>query len=336
MSDISRNEGKVFAMPAKMTVRVTMVAAMAIAIGLTICLATPFQAHAAELQAASGDELTSQSTFSTQATVHKIKTAADWHKIGTYSGGTFKVVSDIKLKKLNQYLSITKNKKYVIDLNGHKVQTTYSGDQVEKRSAPLEISQGTVVIKDSSKKKKGVFRGTEGVTVLVEKSAKFYLKSGTINNDFLDYNNTACSAIMAVGTSKVYLNGGNVTGIVHGVFATDSTSVNTTGVGTKTYPYIRGKDGCGIGVASTNVSLTLNGGSFGTAATPDSGGWTQSGWYPVLDTAGSSLKTAAGCKYVDSNGDTVDITTTLFGMSKRLTTNVKSPDGYYTVYVVKA
>ncbi len=316
--------------------RALMVAAMIMAIGLVICLVAPIQADAAELQAAQGDALTPQSTFSTQAKVHKIKTAADWHKIGTYSGGTFKVVNDIKLKKLNQYLSITKNEKYVIDLNGHKVQTTYSGDQVEKRSAPLEISNGTVVIKDSSKKKKGVFRSTEGATVLVEKSAKFYLKGGTINNDFLDYNNIACSAIMAVGTSKVNLNGGNVTGIVHGVFASDSASISTTGVGTKTYPYIRGKDGCGIGVGSENVKLTLKGGSFGTAATPDIGGWTQSGWYPVLDTAGNSLKTAKGCKYVDSNGDTVEITTTLFGMSKRLTTDVKSPDGYYTVYVVKA
>lgn len=325
-------------MQAKMTLsaRALTVAAMIMVIGLAICLVGPTQAQAAELQAAPGDSLASQSTLSSQAKVYKINTAADWHRIGTYSGGTFKVMKDIKLKKLSQYLSIAKNAKYVIDLNGHKVQTTYSGDQVEKRSAPLEISKGTVVIKDSSKKNKGVFRGTEGVTVLVEKSAKFYLKSGTINNDFLDYNNVACSAIMAVDTSSVFLNGGNVTGIVHGVFATDSASIKTTGVGANTYPYVRGKDGCGIGVGSANVTLTLKGGSFGTAATPDSGSWVMSGWYPVLDSTGNSLKTAKGCKYVDSNGDEVPITTTLYGMSKRLTTNVKSADGYYTVYVVKA
>ena len=315
--------------------------AIATALCLALCIALPAPALATGYQA--GSVTTQGKTVATKAKkkakVHKIRTAAQWHNISKYKGGTFKIMKNIKLSNKKYYLSITKNKKYTIDLNGKKVYTTYKGKTYKKRSAPLEMTKGTLVIKDSTARKAGILRGTEAATVCIGGKAKLYLKSGTINNDFLNTQSTSATALLVYGNAAAHLNGGAVVGIVHGVSVTEKAKLYTTGAGTATYPYVRGTNGCGVLVGSKSATLSIGGGSFGTKAAPDWFEWRQSGWYPVLAVGSTVLKQASGLKYVDAKNNTVGITSAFAvtsGLAKRLTTTVKAADGYYTIYTVKA
>ena len=305
--------------------------------------------------------------FSSQnayAKTYKIKTASDWAAIGKKKGGTFKLTKNIKLSKTSQYLTISKNKKYVIDLNGHKVYTTYAG--VEIRSVcPLVVSKGTVTLKDSSKKKKGVLYSTETAAVTLLGKAKFYHKSGMIVNDAVEFRSNMPSGIIMDGSSKCYLQGSaKVQSIGNGITMVGSASLSLTG-----HPMIRAGAnnfkgqfmhyGSGINIATPTCKLSIKGGNIGTKASTDTSlttitgtqNYIMSGDYPIYDKNGNTLKTAKGYQYVDAKGNVVSITNELdnivpggsafmqaltgSGGGKRLTTTTLSSDGYYTIYVVK-
>ena len=293
------------------------------------------------------------------AKVYKVKSASDWHNISKYKGGTFKVTKNIKLTSKKQYLTITKNKKYTIDLNGYKVSTTYAG--VELRTVcPLSVRAGTVTIK-SSKKNKGVLYSTETAAIIVSGKGKLYVKSGSIVDDAVEFRSDLTSAIMLSGNAKAYIQGNSkIQSIGNGIAVDGNAKLYVTG-----NPYIRAGAnnytgqfmhyGNGIVVTSRTATLSLKGGSIGTKAEPDAslgsvvGTYTyaMSANYPVLDMYGKVLKTAKGYKYVDANGNTVSIKgdnldsiypgllESLGYGEKRLTTAVLSSDGYYTIYVVK-
>ena len=328
--------------------------AIAVAACLTLCCALPSQAQAADLQTAQASS-TSKTLTTQKAKVCKIRTAAQWHNIGKYKGGTFKLMNNIALKSTSQYLTINRKYAYTIDLNGKKIATKYTGNA--KRSAPLVMKKGTVTVK-SSQKNKGVLYSTEFFAVDVL-GGKFYLESGSIVDDYVDFRNDACSAICVSNSAKCVLKGGKVRGVCNGVSVMDSASVYTQG--SKTSPYIRAGAhdstvafthfGSAINIASRTAKLSLKGGSLGTKADPDAPSYsvvgtyyyTQSGHYPVLDMYGQALKQAKGYKFIDPSGNDVPIrqdalNSTYPGASPKtmLETWTKSSDGYYTVYVTKS
>ncbi len=292
-----------------------------------------------------------------QAKTYKIKSAADWKNIGKKSGGTFKLTKDIRLSSTKQYLTISKNKKYTIDFNGHKVTDNGTGST----HCPLAIRKGTVILK-TSKKKGGVLYSKEWMTVTVSGKAKLYLKSGAIVNDTTEFRTGLASGIYLDGSAKCYLQGkGIVQSINNGVVMTGKSKLYLSGT-----PRIRGgylqtnmdftHYGSGILIYnSKNCTLSLKGGTVGTMATPDVsyGGldYTMSGSYPILDTEGQCLKLASGYKYLDYGGNQLAIdgsavdklyqyimkTTASSGLpgEKKVTTSVKDPEGFYTVFIIK-
>lgn len=292
------------------------------------------------------------------AKTYKIRTASDWKNIGKKNGGTFKLMKDIKLTSEKQYLTISKNKKYTIDLNGHKVATTYSGVNL-RTVCPLTVKKGTVILK-SSKKNKGVLYSTEAAAVTVTGSAKFYLKSGAIVDDAVEFRSDVTSAVALADKAKCYISGASmVQSIGNGVAMLGKSKLYLTG-----HPYIRAGAnnntgqfthyGNGIAVMESGCTLSLKGGSIGTKASPDIEVYSlgvkytypQSANYPVLDLSGKVLKTAAGYKYVDAKGAAVPISgnmlesiypgiTSSIGGDTKLKTSVADAEGYYTIYVVK-
>ena len=167
------------------------------------------------------------------AKTYKIRTASDWKNIGKKNGGTFKLMKDIKLTSEKQYLTISKNKKYTIDLNGHKVATTYSGVNL-RTVCPLTVKKGTVILK-SSKKNKGVLYSTEAAAVTVTGSAKFYLKSGAIVDDAVEFRSDVTSAVALADKAKCYISGASmVQSIGNGVAMLGKSKLYLTG-----HPYIR-------------------------------------------------------------------------------------------------
>lgn len=290
--------------------------------------------------------------------VYKIKTAADWKNISKKNGGTFKLTKDIRLSSTKQYLIIKKNKKYTIDLNGHKVYTTYSGGQL-RTVCPLEIQKGTVILK-SSKKNKGVLYSTETSAVTVGGKAKFYLKSGAIVNDAVEFRSDIVHGICLTDSAKGYIqNDSKIMSIGTGIMMMGKSRLYTSG-----HPYVRAgvsnlkgqftHYGCGIAVISPNCKLSLKGGSFGTKATPDTvvkgplGGtfiYTGSGDYPVMDKSGKVLKIPSGYKCVDAKGANVPVLPSnlslmypamaYLGGESKLETWQQDAAGYYTVFILK-
>ena len=295
---------------------------------------------------------------SKKAKVYKIKTAADWKNISKKNGGTFKLTKDIRLSSTKQYLTIKKNKKYTIDLNGHKVYTTYSGVQL-RTLCPLEIQKGTVILK-SSKKNKGILYSTETSAVTVEGKATFYLKSGAIVNDAVEFRSDTVNGICLTDSAKCYLqNDSKIMSIGSGIIMMGKSRLYTSG-----HPFVRAgvnnntgqftHYGCGIAIISANCKVSLKGGSFGTKATPDTvvtgimGGtyiYTGSGDYPVMDKTSKVLKIPSGYKVVDVKGNNVPVLPSnlaimypqmayLGGESKLEVWN-KDTAGYYTVFILK-
>lgn len=294
----------------------------------------------------------------TYAKTYKVRTASDWKNISKYKGGKFKLTKDIKLKSTKQYLTISKNKKYVIDLNGHKVMTTYSGVAL-RVACPLYITKGTVILKNS--KKNGLFYSTETASVLVSGAARFYLRNCTVVNNATEFRSDITSAIMATGSSRCYIeNGSAIQSIGNGVALQDKAALYCTG-----NPYVRaganeykGKFthyGNGIVAMTAGCTISLHGGSYGTKATPDivngradTGGWyvyPQSANYPILDVSGSVLKNQPGYKFVDSKGEEMPILPSTIGMlypmlagigEKKVETWTTDANGYYTIYVIPA
>lgn len=292
--------------------------------------------------------------------VYKIKKASDWKNIAKKKGGKFKLTKDIRLSNKKYYLTIKKNKKYTIDLNGHKVYTTYKGKQL-RSVCPLVIEKGTVVLK-SSKKNKGVLYSTETAAVTVGGKGKFYLKSGMVVNDAVEFRSNMPSGIYMTDKSKCYLqDSAKVQSIGNGVTMMGSSSLSLTGhpmirAGANSYTGMFTHYGSGINITNPNCKLTLKGGSIGTKASPDVSystivstmSYVMSGDYPIYDKNGRTLKAAAGYKFVDARGNNVPITSSFdtFGKmpawlvsivnpDKRLTTKVKGSDGFYNIYIVK-
>lgn len=305
--------------------RLAVVGVVAIAC-LALCLALPSHAYAANASnlkagtVASAQKDTAHKvsvTAKKKTKVHKIKTAKQWRNIAKYKGGTFKLTKNIKLTSYKQYLTITKNKKYVIDLNGHKVTTTYSGVALRDKS-PLVQKKGTVIVKDSTKKKKGTLYSTETAAVTVL-GGKFYLKSGTIVNDAVEFRSDITSAIYLYGSAKAYLQGkSRVRSIGNGIALFGSSKLYVTGnpwvrAGYNTYQGQFTHYGSGISVASKNARISLKGGSFGTMASPDVNfmgySYAMSANYPILDQYGFALDSAlpAGYKYVDAAGQNMTV-----------------------------
>lgn len=338
---------------------------IAVIVGATILFAQPSQAQAASDKALTTAAQTAKSsTLTTQAQktkVHKIYTAQQWHNIAKYNGGTFKIMRNIKLTSEKQYLTINKNKKYVIDLNGKKVATTYSGTNL-RTVCPLLINKGTVVMKTSNKKNKGVLYSTETTAVTVLNKGKFYLKSGSVVDDAVEFRSDIVSAIFLDNYAKCYIQGKSIVqSIGNGICANKRAKVYTTGA-----PYIRAGAnninmqfshyGSGICVTSKNVRLYLKGGSFGTKATPDmpvysvvgTYWYAQSANYPILDTQGVALTKAIrwsakkGYKFVDPEAVNVplredSINSTYPGLSPKRMMETWTTDarGFYAVYMVK-
>ena len=172
-------------------------------------------------------------TKSKKTKVYKIKTAADWKNISKKNGGSFKLTKDIRLSSTKQYLIINKNKKYTIDLNGHKVYTTYAG-AVSRTTCPLEIKKGTVILK-SSKKNKGVLYSTETSAVTVEGKAKFYLKSGAIVNDAVEFRSDVIHGLCLTDSAKGYIqNDAKIMSIGSGIIMMGKSRLYTSG-----HPFIR-------------------------------------------------------------------------------------------------
>ncbi len=292
---------------------------------------------------------------STFAKTYKIRTAADWKNISKRKGGKFKLTKNIKLGKKN-YLKITKNKKYVIDLNGHKVTDSGNGSQ----SSPLTINTGTVVLK-TSKKKGGVLYSKEWMAVQVNKKGKLYVKSGAVVNDTVEFRTGLASAIYLTGNAKCYLQGtAIIKSINNGVAMMGKSRLYLTG-----RPRIRAGSlrtnmnfthfGSGINILESGCKVSLKGGVIGTMATPDTTinglTYTGSGSYPILDRTGKCLKLNSRYRYLDMNAKPVAITgsnvdalfqriTGSTGSSglpgeKKLTTSVKDTEGYYSIFIKK-
>ena len=293
------------------------------------------------------------------AKTYKIRTAKDWKNIGKKKGGTFKIMKNIRLSSTSQYLTINKNKKYTIDLNGHKIYTTYSGVNL-RTTCPLTIKKGTVVIK-SSKKNKGVFYSTETMGITVMGKAKLYVKSGAIVNDAVEFRSDITSAIYLTDSAKCYISGGSmIQSIGNGIAMIGKSQLYTTG-----HPYIRAGAnnntgmfthyGNGIAIMEKGCKVSLKGGSIGTKASPDIEvrsimgtvyTYPQSANYPILDKSGKVINIASGYKYVDSKGNVVPISGStldsvypgfgdIYGGEKKVKTSVADSQGYYTIYIIK-
>lgn len=308
----------------------------------------------------------------TQAKVRKVYTATQYRNIGRYKGGTFKIMKNITLPNEEYYLTISKNKKYTIDLNGKKIITAYKGVSL-RTVCPLFIKKGTVVMK-SSKKNKGVFYSRETAAVTVQGSAKFYLKSGSIVNDAVEFRSDITSAVMLYGKAKFYLQGkSKIRSIGNGIALFGSSKLVATGS-----PYVRAGAnqytgqfmhyGSGISIASKNARITLKGGSYGTKASQDTTVYTpaismtyaQSANYPILDMYGKAIKKAVPKDYKVINGKKKKVGITGTGVDdyyngvnapdlaavmealgydypriQKYSTTVKDANGYYTVYIRK-
>lgn len=292
-------------------------------------------------------------TTTVHAKTYKIKSASDWKKISKKKkGGTFKLMKDITLKK-SKYLTINRNRKYVIDLNGHKITDNGNGST----QSPLTIKKGTVVLKNSNKKKSGILYSKEWVSVAVKNKAKLYMKGGAIVNDTVEFRTGLAAGICLTENAQCYLSGNSfIQSINNGVVLMGRSKLYLTGL-----PYIRAGAlnssmafthyGSGINIQDAGCTVSLKGGMIGTMATPDNGLYTMSGSYPVLDRTGKCLKLDPGYRYLDFNGNNVPVTgskvdalyqyiTGTNGSSglqgeKKLTTSVKDSYGYYTVFIIK-
>ena len=143
-----------------------------------------------------------------QAKTYKISSASSFHKIGSYKGGTFKLTKDIKLTKPSQYLTISKNKTYVIDLNGHKIKANSYNSGKIRDYVPIILKKGTLKIKNSAKKK-GYLLSTEGAAVFVTGGKLYTYGAGT--KTYPSFKGTYGNGlyILARSGAKVTLKGGS-------------------------------------------------------------------------------------------------------------------------------
>lgn len=231
-----------------------------------------------------------------------ISTANDFHKISTCNGGTFKLTKDIRLAKKSQYLTISKNKAYTIDLNGHKITAnSYTSGEI-RDDVPVILQNGTLKIKNSAKKK-GYLSSTEGAAVFVT-GGKLYTYNNVVitcdNVGFIKdaYGNVTpnqASAIAMTG-GNYYAKGGNIYGVINGLSLYGG-KLYTYGAGTKTYPSFKGTYGNGLYiVAQSGAKVTLKGGSFISSTS------NLSGYYPICDYYGNVISLPAGYSFYDASG----------------------------------
>ena len=243
---------------------------------------------------------------------YKISSASDFHKISTYSGGTFKLTKDIKLTKKSQYLTISKNKTYTIDLNGHKITANFYTSGEIRDDVPILLKNGTLKIKNSATKK-GYISSTEGATIQVTGGKLYTYKNvaitcnnvGFIKNAFgYTVPNQASAIVVTDGT--YYAKGGNIYGVINGLSLYGG-KLFTYGAGTKTYPSFKGTYGNGLFIAAlTDAKVTLKGGSFISETT------NLSGYYPICDYYGNTLTLPTGYSFCDASGSKRSISTDVY------------------------
>lgn len=268
-------------------------------------------------------------------------------------------MKNIKLNSTSKYLTINKNRKYIIDLNGHTVSTTYRGAAL-RVACPLVINKGKVYLRSSDRKHKGMLYSTETAAITVGGKAKFYLQSGSVVDNATEFRSDVTSAIFLTQNARGEISGtSRVQSIGNGIAVQLNASLYVKGnpyirAGANNYTGMFTHYGNGIVLQSRNAKLSLKGGSIGTKASPDKAlstpvstyYYAMSANYPVLDMYGKSLKVESGYKYVDAYGRTVNIKgsnldaiypwfSSVYGGERKLTTYTKSSDGYYTIYVRK-
>lgn len=243
----------------------------------------------------------------TKSKTIEISTASDFHKIGTYNGGTFKLTKDIKLARTSQYLTISKNKTYTIDLNGHKITAnSYTSGKV-RDDVPIILQNGTLKIKNSAKKK-GYLSSTEAATVFVTGGTLYTYKNVVITCDNVGFTknifgnvtpNQASAITMTGGT--YHAKGGNIYGVINGLSLYGG-KLYTYGAGTKTYPSFKGTYGNGLFItANKGAKAALKGGSFISCT------GNLSGYYPICDYYGNTLSLPNGYSFCDASGTTQQI-----------------------------
>lgn len=248
-----------------------------------------------------------------------ISTASDFHKISTYNGGTFHLTKDIKLTKKSQYLTISKNKTYTIDLNGHKITAnSYTSGKI-RDDVPILLQNGTLKIKNSASKK-GYLSSTEGATVFVTGGKLYTYKNVVITCDNVGFMKDAfgntisnqASAIAMTG-GNYYAKGGNIYGVINGLSLYGG-NLYTYGAGTKTYPSFKGTYGNGLYiVAPSGAKVTLKGGSFISCTS------NLSGYYPICDYYGNVISLPKGYSFCDASGTKQQINS--FGYAKYVASN---------------
>ena len=263
----------------------------------------------------------------------KISTANDFHKISTYNGGTFKLTKDIKLTKTSQYLTISKDKSYTIDLNGHKITAnSYTSGEI-RDDVPIVLQNGTLKIKNSASKK-GYLSSTEGATVFVSGGKLYTYKNVVITCDNVGfikdvYGNVISNQASAIAMTggNYYAKGGNIYGVINGLSLYGG-KLYTYGAGTKTYPSFKGTYGNGLYiVAQSGAKVTLKGGSFISCTS------NLSGYYPICDYYGNVISLPAGYSFSDASGKTQPIYN--FGYAKYVASDYNEEKGWQWVTIKK-
>lgn len=268
-----------------------------------------------------------------QAKTYKVSSAGNFHKIGSYSGGTFKLTKDIKLTKTTQYLTINKNKTYTIDLNGHKITAnSYTSGKI-RDDVPIILKKGTLKIINSAKKK-GYISSTEGATIFVTGGKLYTYKNvviacnnvGFIKNYFGRLIPNQASAITMNG-GDYHAKGGNIYGVINGLCLYRG-KLYTYGAGTKTYPSFKGTYGNGLYIlAKSGAKVTLKGGSFISNTN------NLSGYYPIYDYYGNTLSLPKGYSFCDANGKKQPITN--YGYAKYVASNYNKTKKWQWITIKK-
>lgn len=277
-----------------------------------------------------GSILSTDSVYAATKT-YKIASASDFHKISSYKGGTFKLTKDIKLTKKSQYLTISKNAKYTIDLNGHKINANFYDSGEIRDDVPIIVANGTLHIKNSAKKK-GYINSTEGAAVCMTGGALYTYKNvnitcnnvGFIKDAFGNVTANQASAVAVLG-GTYHAKGGTLYGVINGLNMYGG-KLYTYGAGTKTYPTFQGYYGNGLFVLQKST-LSLKGGSFISCTS------NLSGYYPLCDYYGSSLKLPEGYKFKDASGNTQSINP--FGYAKYVEGSYDSSKQWKWIVITK-
>ena len=230
------------------------------------------------------------------ASVQKVSNAKQFSNIGKSNGGTYKLTKDIKLSRKN-YLTISKNKTYTINLNGHKI-TANPGKTSQSYNGPITIMNGTLKLTNSVKKT-GRIRSYEyeGITMT---GGKLYTNARV--EIYCEHASGNGTGIQMYDNSTLYAKAGDIWGRTTGVSMFGG-KLYTYGAGTKTFPTIVGHDKNGLSVMGSNTQLVLKGGIFGTMSEKQF-------CYPISDMSKSQTPLiSSDYEFLDKDLKHVDVTT---------------------------